>query len=92
MSYVGVVVLTLMKGDEGVQASEERADQVLFGLLFGNDQLALKKVIRRNIKQAMVACTFGGNLLNLFVPTVSFVIGDKIFRGSTVQGETDIKR
>ena len=32
MSYVGVVVLTLMKGDEGVQAGEERADQALFSL------------------------------------------------------------
>jgi len=30
MSYVGVVVLTLMKGDEGVQAEEESANQALF--------------------------------------------------------------
>ena len=40
----------------------------------------------------MIACTFGGNLLDPFVPAVSFVIGDKIFRVSIMQGKTDVKR
>ena len=49
-ALVPVMLLTLMKGDEGIVAVEELADQALFGLLFGNDQLALEKVIGRNIK------------------------------------------
>ena len=45
-----LVILTLMKGDEGVKSGEERTDGLLLSLRFRQGHHRVKEVIRRNIE------------------------------------------
>ena len=53
--HAELVILTLMKGDEGVQTVEERADLALLVDSLGNADLRFKEIIWSNVEQSMVS-------------------------------------
>ena len=84
-------LLTLMKGDERVELGEESADSCLLLDFSRQSQFGFEEVARRNVKQPMIPCPFGGNHPNSSVPATSLVISHKKIWITLVEPKANVK-
>ena len=66
--------LTLVKGDEGVEAGEEGANSILLPSRGRQRENGIEEVVGRDVEQTMVPRALSGNHLDGLVPAVSFVV------------------
>lgn len=72
--------LTLMKGDEVVEALEEGANRTLLSTVQGQRDPGLEEVSWRDVKQTMVPGTLSGNRLHTLVPPIRLVVRYEVGR------------
>ena len=80
-----------MKGDERVELGEESADSCLLLDFSRQSQFGFEEVARRNVKQPMIPCPFGGNHPNSSVPATSLVISHKKIWITLVEPKANVK-